>query len=43
MNLNNLQLTNYKDRVKFSKEDKQKYQTQIDHLISSIETKILDI
>lgn len=42
MNLNNLQLTNYKDRIKFSKEDKQKYQTQIDHLISSIETKILE-
>lgn len=40
MNLNNSQLTNYKERIKFSKEDKKKYQDQIDHLVSSVESKI---
>ncbi len=40
MNLNNLQLTNYKDRIKFSTEDKKKHQSQIDYLVSSIESKV---
>ena len=42
MNLNDTQLKNYKDRIKFSIKDKQRYQTQIDYLVSSIETKILE-
>ena len=41
MNFSNTQLINYKDRIKFSREDKQKYQAQIDYLISSIESRIL--
>lgn len=40
MNLNNSQLINYKDRIKFSTKDKEKYQPQIDNLIFSIESKI---
>ena len=40
MNLNNSQLINYKDRIKFTNEDKLRYQDQIDHLVSSIESKI---
>ncbi len=42
MKLNNSQLINYKDRIKFSRDDKIKYQTQIDNLVSSIESKILE-
>lgn len=40
MNLTNAQLINYKDRIKFSKEEKKKYQDQIDYLVSSVESKI---
>ena len=40
MKLNNAQLINYKERIKFSDDDKLKYQPQIDHLVESIETKI---
>lgn len=40
MKLNNAQLINFKERIKFSNEDKRKYQPQIDNLISSIQTKI---
>lgn len=40
MKLNNAQLINFKERIKFSDEDKRKYQLQIDNLISSIQTKI---
>jgi len=42
MNLNNAQLINYKDRIKLSREDKQKYQTQIDYLVRSLESKIAE-
>ena len=40
MKLNNTQLINFKERIKFSDEDKRKYQLQIDNLISSIQAKI---
>lgn len=40
MKLNNTQLINFKERIKFSDEDKRKYQSQIDNLISSIQAKI---
>lgn len=40
MKLNNNQLINFKERIKFSDEDKRKYQLQIDNLISSIQAKI---
>ncbi len=40
MKLNNYQLTNFKERIKFSDEDKRKYQSQIDNLISSIQNEI---
>ncbi len=40
MKLNNAQLLNYKDRIKFSTEDKKKFQPQIDNLVSSIQAKI---
>lgn len=40
MKLKNNQLLNFKERIKFSNEDKRKYQPQIDNLISSIQTKI---
>lgn len=40
MKLNNTQLINFKERIKFSNEDKRKYQPQIDNLISSIQSKI---
>ncbi|MDD5639671.1 MAG: CBASS oligonucleotide cyclase [Candidatus Pacebacteria bacterium] len=42
MELNNSQLKNYRDRIKFSREDKLKYQNQIDNLISSINSKIAE-
>lgn len=37
MKLSNAQLLNYVERIKFSREDKQKYQTQIDNLISNVQ------
>ncbi len=40
MKLNNSQLINFKERIKFSDEDKKYYQPQIDNLISSIQSKI---
>jgi hypothetical protein len=40
MKLKNTQLLNFKERIKFSNEDKKKYQPQIDNLISSIQIKI---
>ena len=40
MKLNNSQLINYKDKIKFSNEDKKKHQDQIDYLVSSVESKI---
>lgn len=40
MKLNNSQLINFKERIKFSDEDKRYYQPQIDNLISSIQSKI---
>lgn len=40
MKLNNTQLINFKERIKFSDEDKRKYQLQIDNLISSMQAKI---
>ncbi|MDP8204151.1 MAG: CBASS oligonucleotide cyclase [Candidatus Tenebribacter mawsonii] len=40
MELNNTQLINFREKIKFSNEDKRKYQAQIDNLISSIQTKI---
>lgn len=40
MKLNNAQLINFKERIKFSDEDKKYYQPQIDNLISSIQSKI---
>lgn len=42
MKLSNEQLINYKNRIKFSSEDKKKYQDQIDNLISRLETKIAE-
>lgn len=42
MKLNNTQLINFKDRIKFSREDKVSYQAQIDNLVSSIESKIAE-
>ncbi|CAM1370539.1 conserved hypothetical protein [Tenacibaculum litopenaei] len=43
MKLNNTQLINFKERIKFSNEDKKKYQSQIDNLISSIQSKINEL
>lgn len=40
MKLNNTQLINFKERIKFSDEDKKYYQSQIDNLVSSIQAKI---
>jgi len=40
MNLNNKQLLNFNDRIKFLQKDKEKYQPQIDHLVSSIKKHI---
>ena len=40
MKFNNAQLINFKERIKFSDEDKKYYQPQIDNLISSIQSKI---
>ncbi len=40
MNLTNAQLINYKDRIKFSKEEKKRHQDQIDYLVSSVQSKI---
>jgi len=40
MILNSSQLLNYKDRIKFTNEDKEKYQPQIDNLISTIKSKV---
>lgn len=40
MKIDNSLLINYVDRIKFKPEDKQKYQSQIDHLISAIELNI---
>ncbi|MCB9818378.1 nucleotidyltransferase [Candidatus Nomurabacteria bacterium] len=40
MNLSNAQLLNFKDRIKFTDEDKRKFQPQIDHLVSSIKSHI---
>lgn len=43
MNLGNIQLINYKERIKFSDEDKKEHQIQIDNLISSVEAKIKEL
>lgn len=40
MKLNNTQLINFKEKIKFSDEDKRYYQPQIDHLIKNIQDKI---
>ena len=40
MKFNNTQLINFKERIKFSNDDKKKYQPQIDNLISSIQKQI---
>lgn len=42
MNLSNTDLINYKERIKFSRDDKVKHQIQINNLISSIQVKIFE-
>ncbi len=42
MNFTDNQLLNYVNRIKFTDEDKKKYQPQIDHLVSSVKQKIAE-